>query len=531
MRLRRSSRRPRAAGATGVATGTSPSVVFSEPVAVDPGAFAIACATSGAHPLAASGGPTTFSLDPAADFSPGESCTLTVAAASVHDLDGDDPPDTMAADVGSSFRVSPPVTPTPIHAIQGAAHVSPLVEQNVVTTGIVTAVRPNGFFLQDPSPDADPATSEAIFVFGGAAAAAVAVGEAVQVGGRVSEFRADTVGLTTTELGSPLTISVLSSGNPLPASTLVGPGGRVPPGEVIEDDATGNVETSGTFDPAQDGLDFWESLEDMRVEIDDAVAVGPTNSFGETEVVSNGAASIRTPRGGVIARPTDFNPERVVVDDLLVPLPAMNVGDHYTSPVVGVLDYAFDTYVIEATQAPTVVHDGVRPESTSAATANQLAVATFNVENLAPSDPASKYSRLATIVVASLRSPDLIAVEEVQDNSGATDDGVVAADVTLGRLAPPSRRPAARTTTTARSTRSTTRTAASRAATSGSCSCSAPTAASASSTRRAAARRPPTASPPAATCASARAGSIPRARPGRRVASRWPASSPGTGAS
>ena len=72
----------------------------------------------------------------------------------------------------------------------------------------------------------------------------------------------------------------------------------------------------------------------MRVEIDDAVAVGPTNSFGETEVVVDTArASIRTPRGGVIARPNDFNPERVVVDDLLVPLPAMNVGDHYTSPV------------------------------------------------------------------------------------------------------------------------------------------------------------------------------------------------------
>ena len=95
---------------------------------------------------------------------------------------------------------------------------------------------------------------------------------------------------------------------------------------------------------------------------------------------------MRTPRGGVIARPDDFNPERVVVDDLLVPLPAMNVGDHYTSPVVGPLDYDFDNYVIEATQAPTVVHDGVTPESTSRRRPKQLAVATFNVENLAPSD-------------------------------------------------------------------------------------------------------------------------------------------------
>ena len=196
------------------------------------------------------------------------------------------------------------------------------------------------------------------------------------------------------------------------------------------------------------------------------------------------------------------------------------------------LDYAFDTYVIEATQAPTVVHDGVRPESTSAATANQLAVATFNVENLAPSDPASKYSRLATIVVANLRSPDLIAVEEVQDNSGATDDGVVAADVTLGRLAAAIQAAGGphydyreidpvddqdggqpggniRVVFLFRTDRGLG--FVDRAG------------------RRLDDRRQR--HRPAATCASARAGSIPRARPGRRVASRWPASSPGTGAS
>jgi predicted extracellular nuclease len=61
-------------------------------------------------------------------------------------------------------------------------------------------------------------------------------------------------------------------------------------------------------------------------------------------------------------------------------------------------------------------------------------VATYNVENLAPSDPAAKYQRLAEGVVDNLARPDVIAVEEVQDNSGATDDGVVAADVTLTKL-------------------------------------------------------------------------------------------------
>jgi len=37
-------------------------------------------------------------------------------------------------------------------------------------------------------------------------------------------------------------------------------------------------------------------------------------------------------------------------------------------------------------------------------------------------------------VVTNLASPDIIAVEEVQDNTGATDDGTVAADQTLTRL-------------------------------------------------------------------------------------------------
>ena len=37
----------------------------------------------------------------------------------------------------------------------------------------------------------------------------------------------------------------------------------MPPSTVIDDDSTGDVETTETFDPANDGLDFWESLEGM----------------------------------------------------------------------------------------------------------------------------------------------------------------------------------------------------------------------------------------------------------------------------
>ena len=126
---------------------------------------------------------------------------------------------------------------TRIHDIQGAAHTSPLVLQSVANVpGIVTAKLSNGFFMQDPNPDADVATSEGIFVFT-SSAPTVNIGDAVQVSGTVTEFRpggSSGGNLTNTEIGRPgLTITVLSTGNALPAPVVVGTGGRIPPSAVI----------------------------------------------------------------------------------------------------------------------------------------------------------------------------------------------------------------------------------------------------------------------------------------------------------
>ncbi len=256
---------------------------------------------------------------------------------------------------------------------------------------------------------------------------------------RVAEFRpggADgATNLTTTEITGP-SVTALSSGNPLPAPTVVGTGGRVPPGEVIEDDATGDVETNGAFDPATDGIDFWESLEGMRVELDDAVATGPRNTFGEISVVGDGGANaaVRTARGGVVVRPGDFNPERVLLDDSLAPTPTVDVGDSFPGAVVGVLDYSFGNFKLEVTATPTVTRGGLTREVTAPTAANQLALATFNVENLDPGDPQTKFDQLAGLIVDNLRAPDLVAVEEIQDDNGPTDNGVVTADTTFAEL-------------------------------------------------------------------------------------------------
>jgi hypothetical protein len=425
-------------GTSDVPVGSNLSITFSEPVDVSGSWYSISCGTSGTHTAVVSGGPTIFTFDPDSDFAQNETCTVTVSAGGVSDQDTNDPPDSMAADYVFSFTTETP--PVAIHAVQGAAHISPLSGQVVKVLGTVTARSTNGFWIQGPSPDADPATSEGIFVFTSAAPTA-SVGDAVRVTGRVQEFRpggSASGNLTTTELSGSPSVTVLSSGNPLPTPVVIGSGGRVPPNDVIEDDASGNVETSGVFDPDQDGLDFYESLEGMRVQLNDAVAVGPTaTGFGETPVVGDDGAnaSVRTARGGVLLRPDDGNPERVTVDDLLTALPSVNVGDHYSASIVGIMDYNFGNPFIEVTTPGlTALQDGVTRETTDPVGPGELAVSTFNFENLAATNPQSKFDSLASLIVNNLRSPDLIAGEEVQDNNGATNDSVVDASQTLTRL-------------------------------------------------------------------------------------------------
>jgi predicted extracellular nuclease len=341
---------------------------------------------------------------------------------------------------GGGGTTTPPTDPgTPglrIHDLQGASHVSPHAgEQVAAVPGIVTAVNGSGFWFQDPAPDASAATSEGLHVFTNAAPT-VAVGDSVTVTGKVAEFRpggAGSANLATTELDNPQ-VSVVASGQPLPAATLVGAGGRTPPPARIDSDATGSVETSGTFNPAVDGLDFWESLEGMRIEIDDAAAVGPTNQFGETQIAPPGSG-VRSARGGIVLQKTDSNPERIVLAGDIAAVPTgLNVGDSLVGPTVGIVDYNFANFRLLPTATPTVHSGGLAQEVTRTAAANQLAVATFNVENLDPTDPQAKFDRLAAIVVHNLAAPDIVALEEVQDNNGATDDGVVAADVTIAKF-------------------------------------------------------------------------------------------------
>ena len=437
-----------AAGAAGTAALPTPDATGLTAMAAASGKVALVTATTaltcGADCDAAAGVRDFVGYGTANDF---ETAAAPGLGNTTADLRGDGPDtDNNAADFaagdpnprntgGSGTPPDPGVPGLRIHDIQGAAQVSPEAGVKVAEVpGVVTTLSTNGFWFQDPTPDADAATSEGLFVFT-RTAPAVAVGDAVTVTGTVSEFRpgGSATNLSTTELTSPA-VTVTASGQALPAPTVVGPGGRAVPKTVIENDANGDVEKTETaFDPAGDGLDFWESLEGMRISITDAQVVGPTNRFGETSVVPPGS-TVRTRRGGIVLQANDPNPERIVLAPTLVDVPRANVGDSYAGATVGVVDYNFGNFELLPSVAPTLVSGGLQREVTAKPNALQLSVATFNVENLAPSDPQTKFDTLAQYAVHNLQAPDVLALEEIQDNTGAVDDGVVAADQTIGKL-------------------------------------------------------------------------------------------------
>jgi predicted extracellular nuclease len=342
----------------------------------------------------------------------------------------------------------PPPEEFTIMEIQGDGHVSPVVGKLLQTIGIVTAVGSNGFYMQDPVGDDDDTTSDGIFVFSGSAPD-VAIGDEVEVKGNVAEFQpggSTTNNLTITEMTNP-SITVLSSGNPLPAPVLIGKDGRKPPTEVIDSDFADayNPQTEGVFDPEQDGLDFYETLEGMQVTVKYAVAVSPTNRFGEIVAVAEGTNPTGlSKRGTLNISPDDFNPERIQIDDdptfSPMPTPLVNVGDRL-GDVTGVVSYSFGNFEILFTEEFTPQSAGLKPEKTKLFGFFGPTIASFNVLNLDPNDEDGdadvangRFDAIAEIIVKNLRRPDIVALQEIQDNDGSMMSDIITADETLRLL-------------------------------------------------------------------------------------------------
>jgi predicted extracellular nuclease len=314
-----------------------------------------------------------------------------------------------------------------IMEIQGRGHTSPFAGDSVATTGVVTVVVATGFYLQDPTGDGDPSTSDGVFAFTGSSPA-VQEGDRVRLAGVVGEYRpgGDADNLTVTEITRPR-IDILSQGNVVPEPTTLACDEWLPPAEIIDDDAL------QCFDPHADGIDFYESLESMVVRVPDAVAVSVTNPFGELWVRGPCATGTNA-RGGITISPGDMNPERIQIDDARLDAPAVaNVGDRI-GDVIGVMSYRFGNFELlpESMESPT--RGAVRREITTLqGDGGRLTVASFNLRNLAR-DQLERIDQLATIVATNLRSPDIVALQEVQDDSGAVNDGTVDAAGTYAAL-------------------------------------------------------------------------------------------------
>ncbi len=327
-----------------------------------------------------------------------------------------------------------------IHTILGPGHVSPYAGQAVSgLPGIVTDVTSSDFYLQDPDPVGGTPFKQAIEVYTGKKPTVVA-GDDVTVSGTVSEFYPDESdtpsSLPVAEIEDPA-VTVASTGNALPAPVLIGAHGVLPPAQNIYGGRTStDVTTDNTFEPFQRALDFYQGLDSTYVQVEDPVAVGPTNDYAFAVAPDNGAGALRTPAGGL----ADFSAASVNSRRLAVyapdgvTAPTVNVGDHFSGAVEGIMSEYEGNPELELTLSVAGVSHGLTPQVAPAPGTGQLSVATYNVDNLAPTTPASKFASLGRQVVNNLRSPDILAVQEIQDNDGATDDGVVAANVTLSDL-------------------------------------------------------------------------------------------------
>lgn len=335
--------------------------------------------------------------------------------------------------------VAPPAVQLPelrVAAIQGAGHSSPYAGRCVRgVEGVVTAILGSrsgqAFWVQDPVGDADPATSEGLLVTAPAGLEQVEVGDLVRLAGRVEE-RSWGLELPVTRLFAS-SAGILARGRELPPQVRLGAGGVVIPQPEIA--APG----LSSFEASRFAADAFESLEGMRVRVEGAVVVGPTSRHGEAVVLADGGrdAELRTARGGLRLLEHNPNPQRLIIDDALVAdEPLLTVGDRLAGPVDAILHYGYGSYkLLNTAPLPDVAAGGLARERTAlTGSASQLTVASYNVENLSAVSDDDRFRRFAEVVVRHLGSPDIVALQEIQDDTGPADDGTVSAAGTMTRI-------------------------------------------------------------------------------------------------
>jgi predicted extracellular nuclease len=378
-----------------------------------------------------------------------------------------------------TLTVGNPIPNVAIDVIQGvksttAQTVSPYAGQQVTTTGVVTSIISNGFFIQTPDgqTDSNPLTPEGIEVFT-STKPTVSIGNIVTVTGTVQTFPAVTVSHTpATEIASPSIVVTNSSNTTLPAPitltpSMLTPGGglyQLTPYEGMRVVIPSFTATSGT-----DGS-LTESTERITSNgIFYGIITGTYGASSQTRPFREPGIDIRDNFPGQPANVAKFddNPERILVDSDLSGGAAIDLSSGAILPnATGVLDFTFSSdsfydpsrLILDAAYDRTQVTPGMTVQPVGPKAANEFTVASFNIErffntsnaddiyavppgvscfsgdasrgtNLCASEAvdvtqaaySTRLQKLSLAVRTVLNSPDVVTLEEVENQSVATD--------------------------------------------------------------------------------------------------------------
>ncbi len=372
------------------------------------------------------------------------------------------------------------------YEIQGAQHVSPYLRHKVTTTGVVTAFGvmdwyPGGVdvYIQDPKGDGRDDTSDGLHVYLTNEEVDLKLGDTITVTGTVYE-QVSNNGLGRTSLRDVTAFHLDQRGGSeaLPKPVVLGSSGRKIPDKRIST-YVGNLNQKPWLN-LEDGIDFWESLEGMRVEVKDLRVVGfrGGNEDHESHVgrvkgylniyfVTEALDSFDKESfgGGIYADHDmdDYNPEimQIATNHLSRGFDTtwiLNVGEKIPGTVKGVLGYernifgdgeyslvvpdaasekAFESFkgVGRVTGIENRNNRGEKGEVPTPleSSPEHFTVATFNLENLAGFED-ERIKVFANSIGNNLRCPDIVNLVEIQDANGSDFDGSADGTVTLKKM-------------------------------------------------------------------------------------------------
>ena len=336
---------------------------------------------------------------------------------------------TPAGATASAAQVTAPKEVKNIGEVQGESHESPLVGKEVVINNVVvTKTDKTGFYVQDKVSDNNPRTSDAIYV---ASKDKVESGDLLKVQGTVKEgymeeysvkpgqtFKKPAGSLTVTQIINA-TITKLGKAE-LPKALNIS--------EKMPKDIVDNTPTK--YNPETEALDYWESLEGMRVEVTKPKVTGPQYK-GDIYVLPGDYKGQKLNNiGGVNLRPGVQNTEvlPIIVGNTFV----AKAKDYFNDNISGVVTYKNKTYKIDPSSVPTIQDGRLKREVSKIYPAeDKLTIASYNIENFSANNnghdetPEEKVDKIANSFIKEVHSPDIITLIEVQDNNGGVSDGTV----------------------------------------------------------------------------------------------------------